>query len=220
MSGSSKKRDASVQAPASTPLRDAPFFSDLCLRDVAWLVLLIVVCGAILLCSRPSTECCSATPGPGLIPVPATVIPAKEQLVSYSTQRSFQSRGEEETRAALFRLFGKPFIKIRPWFIVNPETNRRLELDCHNKELRVAVEFDGKQHLQYPNPFHRTLAEFQAQQRRDAYKTHACAAHGICLVRVPHTVPRPEIEAFLKQQLILRGQGSKLIDKLKKPLAP
>lgn len=109
--------------------------------------------------------------------------------------------GEEETRAALTRIFGKPFIKVRPAFLINPETKRRLELDCYNEELRLGVEYNGLQHDVFPNPFHHTRDQFDAQQRRDRYKIEQCRQAGVRLVVVPHTVPRQQIEQFLRQQL-------------------
>jgi hypothetical protein len=109
--------------------------------------------------------------------------------------------GEGETRAALSRIFGKPFIKVRPAFLVNPETKRRLELDCYNEELRLGVEYNGIQHDVFPNPFHHTRDLFDAQQRRDRYKIQQCRQAGVRLVVVPHTVPREQIEQFLRQKL-------------------
>lgn len=122
-----------------------------------------------------------------------------------TTPVSFQRTGELETRAALERIFGKPFVKVRPWWIVNPKTNRRLELDCYNQELHVACEYNGIQHSVFPNPFHSTLAEFEAQQWRDAHKAQACQQHGVCLLVVPHTIARPEIENYLRRELQARG---------------
>jgi len=119
--------------------------------------------------------------------------------------KQLASSGEQETRNSLVRLFGKPFVSIRPPFLVNPETGRRLELDCYNEELKLGVEFSGLQHYVYPNPFHRTQAEFDAQLRRDRYKSEQCKQQGIKLITVPFTIKRPNIEAFLHEQLVLAG---------------
>lgn len=126
-------------------------------------------------------------------PIPAAVYP----LPVVRMERT----GEAETRAALSRIFGKPFIKVRPAFLVNPETKRRLELDCYNEELRLGVEYNGIQHDVFPNPFHHTRDQFDAQQRRDRYKILQCQQAGVRLIVVPHTVPREQIEHFLRQQL-------------------
>lgn len=112
-----------------------------------------------------------------------------------------ESIGERETRAALGRIFGKPFIKVRPPWLINPETKRRLELDCFNAEESLGVEFNGYQHHVFPNVFHRARADFDAQVRRDRYKAEQCHQRGVRLIVVPHTIPVAQIETFLRAQL-------------------
>jgi hypothetical protein len=52
---------------------------------------------------------------------------------------------ENVMRRSLEELLGQPFVKIRPAFLLNPTTKRRLELDAYCEPLRLAVEFDGEQ---------------------------------------------------------------------------
>jgi hypothetical protein len=52
---------------------------------------------------------------------------------------------ENVMRRSLEELLGQPFVKIRPAFLLNPTTRRRLELDAYCEPLRLAVEFDGEQ---------------------------------------------------------------------------
>lgn len=158
------------------------------------LVAAVVVFVLLLVC--PSASLITQTHAPVYDGTAAEPFESKKSIVTLST-------GEEETRASLERIFGKPFVKIRPPFLINPETGRRLELDCYNAELSIGVEFDGIQHSVYPNPFHRTQAEFEAQQRRDRHKDRMCKALGVRLLRVPHTIPRPQIEQFLRNNLKL-----------------
>lgn len=126
-------------------------------------------------------------------------VPPVLQHRSYAGGR--ESLGEAETRAALQRIFGKTFVKVRPTFLINPESHRKLELDCFNAELRLGVEYSGFQHYVFPNAFHKTQQEFDAQQRRDRYKSALCQQAGVHLVVVPYTIPRGQIEAFLRDQL-------------------
>ncbi len=104
-------------------------------------------------------------------------------------------------REILQRLTGKPFVKIRPAFLRNPKTNRCLELDAYNEELRLGVEFQGIQHYTFPNPFHSTRAQFEKQLQRDILKATLCEAHEVRLVAVPHHVQRDELEHYLQIQL-------------------
>jgi len=58
--------------------------------------------------------------------------------------RNQRSR-ENVMRAALEELLGQPFVKVRPPFLLNPATKRKLELDAFSESLRLGVEFDGEQ---------------------------------------------------------------------------
>lgn len=120
----------------------------------------------------------------------------------HAENKALPSCREEETRQALERMFAKPFPKARPNFLRNPETGRNLELDCFNAELKLAAEFNGSQHAIFPNRFHRTRREFDAQQRRDRYKATVCKQQGITLLVVPHTIVKGKIEAFIKHCLL------------------
>jgi len=112
-------------------------------------------------------------------------------------------KGEEITRHYLRELLGKPFSKAHPAWLTNPETGRRLELDCYNEELAIAAEYNGEHHYKFPNTFHKTSADFDAQIRRDNWKRNKCAERNILLIEVPYHIPKDEIRKFLKQKLRL-----------------
>jgi len=115
--------------------------------------------------------------------------------------------GEQETKAALERLLGVPFQKVRPKWLRNTVhgTGRNLEIDCYNEALGIAVEYSGNQHAEFPNPFHKTPGEFAAQVERDALKRQVCESRGLVFIVVPHTVKRTMIESFLRATLQQRG---------------
>lgn len=121
--------------------------------------------------------------------------------VSYRWVNDNPNSRENVARALLEAWFAKPFPKARPSFLRNPKTKRCLELDAWNEELNIAVEFNGIQHAQFPNPFHTTYAQFSAQRTRDALKIDLCKEHNVKLVLIPHTVQRAEIESFLRTEL-------------------
>jgi len=102
-------------------------------------------------------------------------------------------------RAELERQLGKPFPKVRPSFLKDPALGQRwpLELDAYCSELQLAAEFHGVQHYQWPNPFHNTRAQFQAQQRRDSLKVTLCERQRVRLIIVPHTVTKEDIADYL-----------------------
>ena len=100
-----------------------------------------------------------------------------------------KSKFETLCKQAIEEITGKPFYCVRPNFLKNPETNRNLELDMYNDELKLAVEASGMQHYIYPNMFHKTREEFINQIRRDQFKVDTCDANGIYLITVPYNVP-------------------------------
>lgn len=116
-----------------------------------------------------------------------------------------QSR-EHVMREALERILGQPFWKARPGWLRNEATGRRLELDAWNEELRVACEFNGVQHERYPNPFHATRAQFDAQQARDRLKVALCQQHSVFLIIVPSCIRKDDIEGYLREQLRARAK--------------
>jgi len=71
-----------------------------------------------------------------------------------------------------------------PTFIkVEEEPIGGLRLDWYIPELRLAFEFDGVQHFEYSEFFHRNKFEFQRAQDRDYQKSFLCEQEGIAIVR-------------------------------------
>ena len=114
-----------------------------------------------------------------------------------------ESKGELECRRVMSNIFKKPFYKSRPMFLNNPVTfgTNNLELDCFNEELKLAVEYDGKQHYEYIPYFHKSHEAFMNQRYRDYMKEQMCRENGIILIRVPYTVKNEDIEDFLLEKM-------------------
>ena len=118
-----------------------------------------------------------------------------------------ESKGEVECRKVLEELFGVPFGKARPDFLNNPVTggNFNLELDCYNKNLKLAVEYNGVQHYKYTPFFHKNQEAFQNQKYRDELKRRMCKDNMITLIEVPYTVKIIHIKSFLMKELLKSG---------------
>lgn len=113
-----------------------------------------------------------------------------------------QSKGEKKCKEFLEYIFNKKFDKIRPYFLTNPITNQPLELDCFNEELKLAIEYNGKQHYEYNKMMHQNSKHaFQNQQYRDHIKKELCEKHGIRLITVPYTIQEQDIPSFLYNEL-------------------
>ena len=98
------------------------------------------------------------------------------------------SNGEQICKKVIEEIYEKPFYTVRPDFLKNPETNRNLELDLYNDELKIAVEYNGKQHYVWPNNIHNSYEKFIKQIRRDQFKVDKCDENGVYLITVPYNV--------------------------------
>jgi hypothetical protein len=124
------------------------------------------------------------------------------------------SKGEKKCKEFLEYLFKKPFVNVRPDYMINPITNQALELDCFNEELKLAIEYQGQQHYHYNKMMHQNSKHcFQNQQYRDHIKRDLCKQFGINLIEVPYNIPEEKIPNFLYQELRKHGYiNSALID--------
>lgn len=121
---------------------------------------------------------------------------------TYSTKknRDYESKGEKECRRVLEEYTGKPFPKARPDFLRNNVTGGyNLELDCFNRDLMIAVEYNGEQHYKYIPYFHKTKDAFYNLKYRDDMKKRLCLENGIKLIIVPYTVK--DIKSYLQMEL-------------------
>jgi hypothetical protein len=108
---------------------------------------------------------------------------------------------EEECRKILESIFGVPFPRVRPSWLVNPKTGHNLELDCYNQSLKLALEYNGIQHYKHPNFTGQSKEEFERQQERDEIKRQECQKKNIKLIEVPYNIPTAELETFIRSKL-------------------
>jgi len=114
---------------------------------------------------------------------------------------------EEKCRTIIEDYFDRKFPKIRHELLINPETNRRLELDCYSKQPfgkyynGIAFEIDGEQHYYYNKNWHKNRATFNKQIERDKIKSELCKKHGILLIRIPYYIEN--VKSYIINQLNL-----------------
>lgn len=113
---------------------------------------------------------------------------------------SKDSKGEIECRRVVEEIFKRPFKKIRPDFLKNAN-GHNLELDIYNDELKLAVEYNGRQHYEFVPYFHRTRDSFNNQKQRDFIKRLLCEKNNINLIEVPYTVKIEDIKYFIMDKL-------------------
>jgi len=94
---------------------------------------------------------------------------------------------ESMFREALETIFSKfgdfKFPNTRPEWLRNPNTNYKLELDCFNKDLKLAFEFHGQQHFK-PIDAWGGEKEYIKIRRRDHFTRFYCRKNGITLIEV------------------------------------
>lgn len=101
-----------------------------------------------------------------------------------------QHKSERICRETFEKIFDAKFDKIRPKFL------QGLELDGYNSDLKLAFEYNGKQHYDFTPHYHRNgISDFINQQERDQKKYNICKEHNIKLVIIPHTYhcKKPEL---------------------------
>ncbi len=145
---------------------------------------------------------------------PRTGSISSEEPASYRKKKSWGSRpssprqvtqtskGEVICKNYVEYLFERPFVKCRPSFLYNTVTHENLELDCYNADLRLAIEYNGRQHYEYVPFLHaNSRTNFHNQKYRDEKKKEMCEKQGIYLITVPYTVPHDKIPSFLKDEI-------------------
>lgn len=112
------------------------------------------------------------------------------------------SKGENECRRIMQELTGRKFYKIRPDFMKDPVTGHFLELDCYNDDLKLAVEYNGRQHEEYNSFMHQgSKDKFRNQQYRDYLKKELCKKNNVYLIVVPSKIKLRDLHSYLMTEL-------------------
>lgn len=109
-------------------------------------------------------------------------------------------KAEEQCRKIIEAIFAQPFPSQRPDFLRNPETNRNMECDMMNGDLKLCIERNGEQHYRHVEHFH-TAEEFRKQQERDVLKTKLLTENGYRLIVIPYTVHPDAVEEYICAEL-------------------
>jgi hypothetical protein len=100
------------------------------------------------------------------------------------------------------RKFKANFEKVRPSWLHSGKGN--MELDGYNENLKIAFEYQGRQHFEFVPEFHKTKREFLNLKRRDKLKKLLCKQEGIKLfiIKTVPTNSKPEkIISFINQEI-------------------
>lgn len=141
-------------------------------------------------------------------PVLRTQEPERFSIINKRDEE--RSIGELECLRVMKEYYKVDFHTVRTNILTNPETKAWLEIDIFNPDLtvtvkyrgkdyqyRVGVEYNGIQHIVWPNFTRQNLKDFLMQIRRDQYKLRKCDEHNIFIITVPHTIPPSMIKNFI-----------------------
>ncbi len=92
------------------------------------------------------------------------------------------SYNEELCRFVFEKVLNKKFPKSRT------ALSNGLELDGYNCDLKLAFEYQGKQHFEYVKHWHKNHTALEQQQDRDKLKRLLCKHKGIRLIVIPYSI--------------------------------
>ena len=111
-------------------------------------------------------------------------IRARREYENYiNSLKKGQSLGEKVLREILEKIYKRKFPNVRPDWLINPATGYSLELDCYNKELKLAFEYQGRQHYE-PIAFFGGEKALQKTKKRDEIKKELCKKLKIKLIEI------------------------------------
>jgi phage/plasmid-associated DNA primase len=94
------------------------------------------------------------------------------------------SISELRFKSEIEKYTGLVFEKSYPKWLINTITGAQMEIDLYNESQNIAIEYNGYQHYEFPNKFHKTIKEFNDQISRDILKEKLCIEHGIKFIKI------------------------------------
>ena len=128
--------------------------------------------------------------------------------------------GWREVLARIFDGFETEY-GVTPEWLINPDTNRRLKLDCLFPDVGVAVRFVG---LEGNTKRRKSDQEVEDEAERERTRADVCRAHGVVLITIdPDGEPRVavrSIETGLSRAAAQLAQNAKVPHATKQKLMP
>jgi len=118
---------------------------------------------------------------------------------------------EEKCRKIFEDIFKQKFIKIKPDFLINPQTKHRLEYDGFNSDILtkmgkgLAFEYNGPQHYHFTPMYHKSEKDLEYQKYRDTVKQQISDEKGILLITIPYTVEDSKLKEYIHKKLCFHG---------------
>ncbi|MBA7542612.1 hypothetical protein ES705_34936 [subsurface metagenome] len=131
-------------------------------------------------------------------------IQAYQEYRKFWNQISHIGKSEEVCRKIFEKKFKTPFKKSYPKWLKS-ERGGQMHLDGYNSDLKIAFEYQGKQHYFFIPKWHQTIEIFKQRQADDKWKKKLCNINNIILIEVPYWVKYEEMLDYIINELKNRG---------------
>lgn len=111
-----------------------------------------------------------------------------------------QYKGERIFRNLLEFLIDDKFPKRKPEWLINKQGNR-LELDGYNEKLKLAFEYQGRQHFQKIPVYHKSNKQFKKCQEHDKIKKDTLKKKNISIIYPTDYLKPKEYANFILEEL-------------------
>lgn len=106
---------------------------------------------------------------------------------------------ERICRGFFEKIFNEKFPKKRYDWLLSPK-NSKLELDGYNERLKIAFEYQGRQHY-VESYFNKKKLDLKYIQQCDKIKRDKCKEKGITLIEIPHSIKYNNMEKYILNKL-------------------
>jgi len=96
--------------------------------------------------------------------------------------RKKKYKSQDKLKKLLEQIFKRPAKEEQTFDWLLSPRGAKLRVDIYFPELKLAIEYHGKQHSYYPNAFHKTAEDFRYANMCDMWKKAQLKYHGIQLV--------------------------------------
>ena len=117
--------------------------------------------------------------GPYRKPIMTRPQPA-ESLLKLKTKKKYKS--QDKLKRLLEQILKQKAKEEQTFEWLLSPRGAKLRVDIYFPELKLAVEYHGKQHSYFPNVFHKTAEDFRYANMCDAWKKSQLKFHGIKLI--------------------------------------
>ena len=101
--------------------------------------------------------------------------------------RTVRWKSQEKLTLILESIFQLRAIREKTWSWLLSPKGKRLKVDAYFEELGLVVEYQGKQHAEFPNRFHKTAEDFRYAAMCDEWKRSIILRRGLRIIFFDHT---------------------------------